>query len=92
MSQVDTKLAERLVELLTRLVQGQVLEPEKLMHEFDVTRKTIDRDLKERLGSVTRSERQQGKVVYVLDNVAWVWVVDLHAVSGKRVWLGMKQR
>ena len=21
-----------------------------------------------------------------------VWVVDLHAVSGKRVWLGMKQR
>lgn len=70
MSQVDTKLAERLVELLTRLVQGQVLEPEKLMHEFDVTRKTIDRDLKERLGSVTRSERQQGKVVYVLDNVA----------------------
>lgn len=70
MSQVDTKLAERLVELLTRLVQGQVLEPEKLIHEFEVTRKTIDRDLKERLGSVTRSERQQGKVVYVLDNVA----------------------
>lgn len=70
MSHVDTKLAERLVELLTRLVQGQILEPEQLMQEFEVTRKTIDRDLKERLGSVARCERQQGKVVYVLDNLA----------------------
>lgn len=70
MSNEDNKLAERLVQLLTKLIQGQVLEPEQLMNEFDVSRKTIDRDLKERLGSVTRTERQQGKVVYVLDDMA----------------------
>lgn len=70
MSSADNKLAERLVQLLTKLIQGQILEPEQLMNEFEVSRKTIDRDLKERLGSVTRTERQEGKIVYSLDNMA----------------------
>lgn len=70
MSSEDNKLAERLVQLLTRLVQGQTLEPDALAQEFSVSRKTIDRDLGVRLNSVTRKERQLGKVVYCLDNMA----------------------
>jgi len=70
MSHEDTKIADRLAELLTRLVQGRTLYPDDLAQEFGVTRKTIDRDLGKRLITVTAKHREHGKVVYRLENMA----------------------
>ena len=41
--------AARLVDMLRRLNQGEALQPEKLAAEYEVTLRTVQRDLNEKL-------------------------------------------
>ncbi|WP_217533381.1 helix-turn-helix transcriptional regulator [Vibrio metschnikovii] len=49
MSDKSEKLAFRLSDILTRLFMGEVLSIEQLMHEYQVSEKTLRRDFNERL-------------------------------------------
>lgn len=58
------KLVQRLAQMLTKLNQGESLEPAALAREFNVTPRTIQRDLNERFSYLPLQKTERG---YTLD-------------------------
>ncbi|GHT80762.1 hypothetical protein AGMMS49960_03070 [Betaproteobacteria bacterium] len=63
-------LATRLVDILQRLNNGERLRPEALAEEFKVSLRTIQRDLKERLGFLPLENAGGGSLPWICATLA----------------------